>query len=288
MTTVVAEIMPGVPPAAGVTISGVTGTADFTVAWIDTTDPDGIWNPVRGAEPLTIAGGAFVRDNFPPLNIPIQYGVFAWPNGDQIGLSNTITLTSTSAWLQDPLAPRTFVEVVVEPGNPEGDRTQLAYGSYGSAIYAQATDFAQPIGATYPVAAIGQRMAASQVPLEFFHQVAAEGGKLRRLLLGAGQLVLRDPHRDPSQVLDPVASIVVGDVRESRDLSFVNIASDVHQETVFTCTATQVRPVTLRFVVPWWTYDQVRAIWGALSYDAVDSATPGKTYIDWAKDPSAP
>lgn len=283
MTTVVAEVLTGTLPSAGITVSDVTGTAHFTVAWIDVSDPDAIWNPVRGADPISISASGFIRDHFPPLNRVIQYGVFAWPDGDQVATSDPITVASTSAWLQDALAPREAVEVITMGWPSAVGQSLLVMGSAAAAVYAQAVEYAQPIGATYPVASIGQRMAAAQVPLEFAHSIAAEGGKLRRLLMGAGQLVLRLPV--PDQALDPVASIVVGDATEVRS---GNPGSQA-QVARWACTATQVRPVTLAFVVPWWTYDQVKALWSANpttdTYDEIDSARPGATYLDWAKDP---
>jgi hypothetical protein len=55
--------------------------------------------------------------------------------------------------------------------------------------------------------------------------------------------------------------------------------------------ARQVQPVTMRIVVPWWTYDQVVAlvvsqIGAGATYSQVLTAQPaGKTYTQWVANP---
>ena len=113
------------------------------------------------------------------------------------------------------------------------------------------------------------------------HDVAAEGGALRSLLLSSGQLVVRG--LPVSGLLDPVAHVAVGDATEARFA-----AGQVSQ---WTLTARQTRPTTLRVVVPWWTYDQVKTLIQAqvsptATYAQVVTAMPaGKTYTDWLADP---
>ena len=51
---------------------------------------------------------------------------------------------------------------------------------------------------------------------------------------------------------------------------------------------TQVRPSSLAIAVPWWTYDEVKAIWVPDTYDSVKAARPGTTYLDWARSPERP
>ncbi|WP_143320112.1 hypothetical protein [Cellulomonas iranensis] len=192
----------------------------------------------------------------------------------------SITVPSDVAWLQDPLAPRTAVAIRASRPEPlSGGRQVLMYGSLAGATWAQAVDAVTPMGARLPVASIGQRMLAGQVPLVVSHEVAAEGGALRRLLLSAGQLVVRGL---PDDLLEPVAHVTVGDVEETR------YGTGEHQVSTWSLSAQQTRPVSLRVVVPWWTYDQVRDLWAGQTYDQVHAARPGDTYLDWQRDPTVP
>src|SRR5699024_6671395 len=108
----------------------------------------------------------------------------------------------------------------------------------------------------------------------------AEGGALRRMLMAAGALVLRG---HPIDLLPPVANIVVGSVSEGREIFF-----DLPpvQVSTWNLSATVTRPTSMRIVVPWWTYEQVNAMYAGQSYGDVKAARPGSTYLDWLRDPT--
>ncbi|WP_163275324.1 hypothetical protein [Cellulomonas iranensis] len=216
-----------------------------------------------------------------PNAAAVEAAVASYLDGDTPSVPATteasITVPSEVAWLQDPLAPRTAVAVHVDRLS-DGDQT-LMFGSLASAAWQQSVDLATPMGAALPVAAVGQRILAGQVPVRLSHAVAAEGGALRRLLLSSGQLVVRGL---PDDMLDPVAHVVVGDAAETR------FGSGSHRVSTWDLTARQVRPQSLRIVVPWWTYDQVRELWAGRTYDQVTAARPGDTYLDWLRSPEVP
>jgi len=85
--------------------------------------------------------------------------------------------------------------------------------------------------------------------------------------------------------LEAVAHFVVPDANENRELRFTN---PPHQVSTWDLTATQVRPLSLRIVVPYWTYAQVNALWVGNTYADVSAARPGDSYLDWLRDPNVP
>ena len=282
MTAINAEVLTVEgAPQAGVTVTGLEAgnqVISVQVSW----DGGATFKDVSGGRRIVAVGGAFVRDYFPPLNVPatyrvVEHSISGAPTSDTLPL----TIASARSWLQDPLNPREAVSVVSDGHTPDGNRGLMA-GSFASAAWSQQVDFAQVLGADRPVASAGQRMIAGQVPLVIQHEVAAEGGKLRRLLMQAGQLVLRGHDFD---LLEAVAHFVVPDASERRELRFTN---PPHQVSTWDLTATQVRPLSLKIVVPYWTYAQVAALWSGSTYQDAYDARPGDTYLSWLRDPVVP
>jgi len=52
--------------------------------------------------------------------------------------------------------------------------------------------------------------------------------------------------------------------------------------------ATVVRPTAVKIAVPWWSYNQVFALWAPSSYNDAKAARPGQTYLDWLRTPELP
>lgn len=278
MTGISVEVMPDAgPPQVGITVDGLgagTSTVTVEVSW----DGQQTWHGVRGWARRTVVGGAaFGRDHVPPLNTPATYRLTVHTGTTPDTVQATIVATSSTAWLQDPLAPRTAVAIRTD--TPASTDQVLMYGALAAATWQQAVDLVTPSGATLPVASIGQRILAGDVPLTISHDVAAEGGALRRLLLGSGQLVVRG--LPTHTLLEPVAHIAVGPATETR-------IGARGQVSWWALSATQVRPQSLRLVVPWWTYEQVAALWAGATYADATAARPGETYLDWQRSPEAP
>ncbi len=192
--------------------------------------------------------------------------------------SAPVTVTSATAWIQDPLAPKSAVPLYADmaPGH-----ILLTLGSLAAATWAQHVDLAVPIGSDLAAASISVRQKVSALPLVLTYDIASEAGALRNLLLTSGQLVVRG--LSSTAQLDPVAHVVTGDASEARiGPGFV---------AQWTLTVRQVRPVTLRVVIPWWTYDDVKALvqsqlGSTVTYAGVAAAQPaGKTYTDWVASP---
>lgn len=269
-------------PQTGITVSGVTGTQDVTVevSW----DDGATWVGVRGVRSEPVSGSGFFRDFVPPLNAPILYRA---TTATETADSETDTVTSATAWVQDPLAPRgaipvaTFAEV--------DGVVRLMSGSATEVVRSQQVDLAQVEGAAAPVASVGIRRKPAGVPMVLrpLLDLAADQGALvkaiRRLFETAGQVVLRGLPDDYG--LDPLAHVIAPDLVEAPSVGGVLGYRE------WRLTVTQVRPQALHIVVPWWSYDDVKAIVeGALglgaTYDAVTAAMPpGTTYVDVLRDP---
>lgn len=273
MTTITSEVLAvDGAPQAGVTIAALpVGTHDLLVesSWDDGTS----WTAVRGGRLNGITGGAFVRDYFPALEREVTYRVTVDDDAEVVEAA-PLTVPSDYWWLQDPLNPRIAQRLRTSGWASMEGETLVMMGALASATFEQSTETVRVIGSAYPVVSAGQRQVAASADIKFGHEVAAEGGALKSLLMGAGQLVLRSTG---SVVLDPVAYVVLPAVTETR--------SRDGQVALFEGEAIQARPLNLAVVVPWFTYDQVNALWGDQTYDDVDAARPGDTYLDWARDP---
>lgn len=279
MTTIVVEsLADDGAPQVGVTVTGLDVGAQV-VSVQSSWDAGNSWRPVGGGDHVDAVGGIFVRDSFPPLNVSTVWRVVEHSlAGEPSTVSEPLTVSGDGMWLQNPLDPRDSVQVVCET---DGDRN-LMEGSFAAAAWSQTVDFAQVLGADRPVASVGQRMIAGQVPLVIKHEVLAEGGHLRRLLMNSGPLVLRGHHFD---LLEPVAHFVAPSATESRELRW-GPDDTSYQVSTWDLTITQVRPLSLRFVVPWWTYQQVKDLYTGQTYAGVTASKPGASYLDWAKDPT--
>ena len=273
MSLAVAVLPDAGAPQVGLTITGLAPSTQSVLSVEVTWDGGETWHGVRGADHITAIGSIFVRDHVPPLNTQATYRLVVHSGDKTPEDQASITVPSASAWLQDPLAPRSAVEVRADM---DGSGVLLTAGSLAGATWAQPVDLATPIGADLPVASIGRRLLAGSVPLIVSYQVAADAGALRRLLLSSGQLVLRGAD---GAMVEPVAHLVVGDVTETR------LGVPGAQVSTWSLAVSQVRPVSMQIVVPWWTYDQVKAMWAGSTYDEVKLARPGATYLDWAASP---
>lgn len=251
-------------PAVGITLLG-DGAVIVERSW----DGGATWHRVRGGA-LVLAGGDYLVDHAAPLGVETTYRVV---QGGVTLATAQITLESSTAWVQDPLDPSSALAVTL--GALDQGRPLLAAGSLASAAYAQVSDLALVDGAAYPVASIGQRQVASDVPLVLAVDVAQDAGRLRRLLLSAGQLLVRGL---PDSMLTPVAH-VVATVKEAR------VGEGVGAVALWDLDATLVRPVSLTITIPRWTYEEVAAMYPEMTYAEVTASRPGADYLSWRRDP---
>jgi len=269
-------------PQVGVTVTGLD-PGDESVISVDVSwDGGGTWHGVRGAQRVERTGSAFFRDYVPPLNMPATYRVVVH-EGSAIPdpAEDTVTVFSDTAWIQDPLNPRGAV--AIDAQFDTGGTAWLLSSTSSTITRLQNADVVMVEGSRYPTASVGQRQVASQVPVTI-RAAAAQGElvrSLRALFDSAGQLVLRGMHQDCP--LDPVAHVVAGTIVEApKDGGRYGV------HNTWDLVVDQVRPSSLRVAIPFWTYDQVAALWAGMSYDTVLAARPGDTYLDWLRSPEVP
>ena len=275
MATFTAEILPDAgAPQVGLVLTGVTVPDVFLV---ETTWDDGeSWHTVRGGQAWDVAGAGLLRDFIPALNVPIRYRVTS--GGGEVLETAPLTVQSTTAWLQDPLDPRGAVAVQWSPNARAG--IMLQHPSFDEMQMQQVVDLVA-VGGQW-VASVGPRMAPTAVPLNLRAVMQGQGQLVKAmsaLLKPAGTVVVRG--LPEHLVLDPVATIVAPDLRESADVGGISGRWREWQMTV-----TQVRGPSLSITVPWWTYEQVKALYAGQTYTEVKASKPGATYLDWKRDPT--
>lgn len=280
MSGIGVEVLPDSgAPQVGVTVDGLP-PGSVSVVTVERSTDGVSWEVVRGALREDVMGSKFFRDFVPPLNVACTYRlVTTAPLVAGAALTAVVTVVSDSAWMQDPLDPRGAVPVACVRG---AGGLMLLSPSAGEIARVMPADVVRVQGARLPVASLGVRQAPAGVALHLRAITAAQGAlvkSLAQLVDTAGTVVLRGLPADVP--LDPVAHVIAPDVRDSPVVGGV-----LGSRRDWVMSVTQVRAPSPRIGVPWWTYDQVKALWVGFSYDRVAAARPGATYLDWLRDPT--
>jgi hypothetical protein len=281
MALTVAQTTDPGAPQAGITIDGLSAVTGCNIVVTVSWDGGLTWNLVRGGTATGVLGSTFMRDFVCPLNVSMTYRAVI-TGGTTATWTATLTIASSLAWIQDPLAPKSAVSFT--PFELPGSVTLLA-GSFAAIAMNQPMSLVAPMGSAIPVASVGTRMAPVNVPLILGAAQSQNAAflALNALLDAAGQVVLRG--LPAGVLLDPVTHVLASTVTYEIE----GVAPGLYN--TLTLAVSQVQPITTRIVVPWWTYDQVKALIqtqvsvGA-TYAAVLAAQPvGKTYTQWLANP---
>lgn len=273
MVAVVAEALTDDPcPRVGLTITGL-GVGDSVVSVWRTAD--GERNPVRGARRTTIVDAGFITDYDVPLGRPVFYEleVISGPGGPSRTLTSTITVSSATSWLMDPLIPQTAVPVV----GGEGDQGPYLRGEALAQLeYAADVSLINIMGSDKPMALFGQRMAARGVPLSVGADLLEHNVRLKQLLQSTAQLLFR-----PLPVFDylpgtmfvsiPTATERPVDVAEGSYLTWWDLQADTVQAPV------------LKVLTATFTWGDVSLLFD--TYQQKQDVSAGKTYLDDIKNP---
>jgi len=278
MALTVAQTADAGAPQAGITIDGLSTSTACTVVVTVSWDGGVSWSPVRGGSLTGVLGSTFVRDYVTPL-VPATYRAVV-TGGTTVTWTTDSDISSATAWIQDPLAPRSAVALYADMSS---GHVLLTLGSLAGGTWGQHVDLAAVIDTDMPAASISRRQKIAGLPLVLTYDIAAEGGHLHNMLMTSGQLVIRGLPVGAAGLLDPVAHVTAGDADEVRDP-----AGNLSE---WTLTARQVAPVTMRIVFPWWTCDQVLALvvsqlgTGATCDDVLAAQPTGKTCTQWVANP---
>jgi hypothetical protein len=191
-------------PMVQVTVIGLGGVAVSTQV-IRQSGRD-TWS-VPGWKKRNTLGGETFTDATPPLGRPVTYTLIS--NGLTIN-SISLTVTSTTGWVQDPLSPETAMPVALTDENPailalgKAALKRLTYG----AQYEEET----PLGGAYPIVRAEARSAASglEFHLNAYQNVTSDA--LQQLVLDTPVLLFRGL---PSWGSIPALAYLVGDVEEA-------------------------------------------------------------------------
>lgn len=266
-------------PQVGITVAATAAVVSVEMSW------DGVnWHPIATSprsQRVEVDGAEFFRHFTPPLNVETTYRAVVHSGSLDGAAEAAITVASDVAWVQDPLDPRSAVQV--HPAQVEDDMALLSHEAFRQISRSQAADVVAVSGSRVPVASVGQRQAPSSIPVSLYTFAAAQGELVRalsRLFDTAGTVVIRGLPGDIG--IDPVAHVVAPDLQES-------VVSADGLARQWDMTLTQVRGPGLQVVIPWFTYEQVVALWqdalGVATYNGVIAARPGDAYIDWTRDP---
>lgn len=266
------EVMLDAPcPRVGITVTGLSPTAESTITLWRTTAGEGR-SPVRGLRRAVVVDATYVQDFEVPLGRPVTYMLeVAGPVTPPITTA-TVTVPSDRVWLQDPLDPSTACEVATRRTAgalymTSSALAEIRYEAPGAAV--------SVMGARFPTLLGGGRRAATSVPFEVLTTAIEASNRLRVLLDAASPLLMRTiPLISPP--LPALAYLRADAVEQPRagyrggTLTRWSLSGDL------------VQGPSINLLVPTWTYAQVSALWE--TYAA--AAAGGRTYLDWMKDPT--
>jgi hypothetical protein len=116
--------------------------------------------------------------------------------------SGAVSLDVSSPWISDPLSPAVACAVTLQ-----GD-------ALAQLDYVRAGEIGQPLGAVEPVAVVGTRMAAGNVPLDIICYTIGATVQARTVLTTADPVCLRTPDEDQYSMLERLIYVSAPTVSE--------------------------------------------------------------------------
>lgn len=241
---------------------------------------DGRRRTVRSYESVVVQGSDFTTDYEPPLNRAITYEIevtsgvgVGGPDG-----SGTVTVAPSDVcgYIQDPLNPESAIKVYATVG-PAGEPV-LMPSAISKLDYVVDQELVHILGGDEPVALLGQRMKARNVPFEMFTDAAAQALALRNLLLAAPMVLIR-PGVGWDETLPGLCYVAPPSITEAPEgLQFGS------PYTTWKFEGTLLAAPTMNIVIPVWTYQDWAALWA--TYQAAQTALSGKTYLAVRRSPT--
>lgn len=268
IATLELETLEGPPPAVRVTVSGVAATTTFTLTRLC----EGRTITVPGWREKTFIDSFVDTDWCAPLNRPVTYSLLV--NGSAVA-SATITLTSDSAWLQDPLQPDQSVPVMTGGINP-GFMTMDGQ-SLQSVTYDNKANAIGVLGSPYPVLFGGQVTAGSGINASMKSDDPTMAAKFRAIVQGTPVLLLRT-----TADMVPLPALCYLLAKTSERPINVHFGGSL---TAWSVTGDLVAAVMQAAITGSVTYDEVQQLLAGYTYDQVQTLAAGTTYLDWQKNP---
>lgn len=262
-------------PRVEITLTDLVPAENTVALWRTV---DGKQQAVRGTRAWSVIGSDATVDYEVPLGRVVQYDVEI-SAGTTAGVEVTpqaITVNDTKGWIQDPLDPTSAVPLYADIG-PNGEPSFTA-DALAQFEYQAKTQLIPILGESDPVALIGQRMAANNVPFNMFTDQAQQCTTLRNILAQAAPVLIR-PLPEWSRALPGLCYVAVQTVREKP------INEGWGGEVVeWELTGDLTAGPTMNVVVVVTSYGDVQALW--TTYQQAQTTLSGKKYLDVKKNPA--
>lgn len=269
------EVLDDPVAAVGVTVRGLTSST-ASVLTVERRVSGEDWTPVPGMVERAATAAFYDVDYAAPLGVPVEYRVVMLSGPEPLVLTGTVQVDSSSVWLQDPVNPRTAVEVARDY---DGARPVLAGGSFRKFNRPLSDELVGPLGASLPVGLGGIRQAPRDVPFGVLTLTAAQTRRLEVLLATAYPLLVRTPPAVSGLPRVAYMSVKVEDTRYDED------EDDETGVVEWALSGSLVRAPTARVIVGRWTYADLAELWPGATYGQMVAAKGG-TYLDFIRDPS--
>lgn len=268
IATLELETVDGSPPSVRVTVSGVAATTTFTLTRLC----EGRTTTVPGWRAKQFIDTMVDIDWAAPLNRPATYSLLV--NGSVVAAA-TITLTSATAWLQDPLQPDKCLPVKtggINPGFLTMDGPALK-----SVTYKNSSSVIDIIGSDYPVAFGGQVSAGSGINASMKADDNETSAAFRTIVTGTPILLLRT-----TADMVPLPPLAYLQAQAAEQPVTVHWGGAL---TAWAVTGDLVAAVMQAAVTGSVTYDEVQQLLSGYTYDDVQAFAAATTYLDWQKNP---
>jgi len=262
------ETIDGAPPAVRVTVSGVATTTTFTLTRLC----EGVTSTVPGWRAKQFIDTYVDMDWATPLNRPTTYTLLV--NG-VVAAAATITLTSDTAWLQDPLQPDKCLPVMTGGVNP-GFLT-MDGPSLSSVAYKNRSGSIDVMGSAYPVAFGGQVGAASGINASMKSDDSVTASAFRVIVQGTPILLLRT-----TADMVPLPALAYLQAQVVEQPVTVHWGGTL---TAWSVTGDLIAAVLQAAVTGSVTYDQVQQLLSGYTYADIQTRAAATTYLDWQKNP---
>jgi hypothetical protein len=262
-------------PRVVVTITDLAPSTATVNVW---RTADGKRQAVRGARRRSMVGSDAVTDYEAPLGRVLSYDleVLTGTNTQAVVTTATVTVLSSTWWIQDPLVPSSAIPLNV--AKQDSTAPYLMASAVKSLDYGASVTLIPILGSTDPVALMGNRTIAGNVSFDMFTNLASVTTQLRNLLKQTPLLLIRSTglRNDGVPALAYFAS--AKPVEKPTTVAFGGTL------TMWQLTGDLVAAPTMNVLVPIWTYGTVAALW--TTYQQAQTTLAAKTYLDVLKSPS--
>jgi hypothetical protein len=188
----------------------------------------------------------------------------------------TVTVLSSTWWIQDPLVPSSAIPLNV--AKQDSTAPYLTAAAVKSLDYGASVTLIPILGSTDPVALMGNRTIAGNVSFDMFTNLASVTTQLRNLLKQTPLLLVRSTglRNDGVPALAYFAS--AKPVEKPVTVAFGGTLTN------WSLTGDLVAAPTMNVLVPIWTYGTVQALWA--TYQQAQTTLAAKTYLDVLKSPA--